>query len=150
MKNSATRIPENCWVAVCGGQQVVLLRNRGDDGSPNLVTLWASSNCGKLTHELGAGKPGRVMQRFGVARSALEQTDLHQKAETDLLKEMMNRLARAVRLKETSKIILIAPATALGWIREHMPRAVQHAVIDELSKDLTHCSVEDIQRHLVA
>lgn len=134
MKNSTMRVPENCLVAVCDGGQALVLRNRGSACAPSLVTIWGASNQGKLTHELGTSRPGRVMLRAGTARSALEQTDLHQKAETDLLRSMMSRLAQAVRMKETDKIILVAPANVMGWMREHMPRAVEQAVIGALSK----------------
>lgn len=150
MKNSKMRIPENCWVAVCDGKQALLLRNRGDARHPDLVVIWSLSNPGELTHELGSDRPGRVMRRYGTARSAVEQPDLHQKAETELLEAMMRQIGEAIHLKQAGSVIFVAPASALGWIRKHMPAAVEQVVVGELCKDLTHYSVHDIQQYLLA
>ncbi len=152
MKNSKTKIrmPENCWVAVCDGKQALLLRNRGDARYPDLVVIWSLSNPGELTHELGNDRPGRVMPRYGTARSAVEQPDLHQKAETELLEAMMRQIDEAIHLKRASGVIFVAPTSVLGWIRKHMPKAVEQAVVGELGKDLTHFSVNDIQQYLLA
>lgn len=150
MKNSKIRMPENCWVAVCDGKQALLLRNRGDARHPDLVVIWSLSNPGELTHELGNDRPGRVMPRYGTARSAVEQPDLHQKAETELLEAMMRQIDEAIHLKRASGVIFVAPTSVLGWIRKHMPKAVEQAVVGELGKDLTHFSVNDIQQYLLA
>ena len=152
MKNSKTKIrmPENCWVAVCDGKQALLLRNRGDARHPDLVVIWSLSNPGELTHELGNDRPGRVMPRYGTARSAVEQPDLHQKAETELLEAMMRQIDEAIHLKRASGVIFVAPTSVLGWIRKHMPKAVEQAVVGELGKDLPHFWANDIQQYLLA
>lgn len=150
MGHSAIHISENCWIAVCDSEQARLLRNKGDARRPNLATVWASFRQGKLAHDLGTNRPGRFPQpfAFGVGRGASKQMGLHQKVETDRLRIMISRLARAVRGKRAKEIIIVAPESVLGWVRSNMPRAVEHAVVSELRQDLAHCSPDGIQQHL--
>lgn len=150
MKHSAIQIPEHCWVAVCDGGQALLLCNKGSLRHPDLVTVWTSSQQPKPTHELGASRPGRFAQPFGVARGAMEQTDLHQKMEIDLLRTMVARLARAIRAKEADQVIVVASDKALGWLRSNMPPAVRRAIVNEVNKDLAHFPPAAIQRRLNA
>lgn len=148
MKHAAMQIPEHCWVAVCDGGQALLLRNEGTLHHPDLATVWASSRRLKPTHQLGTSRPGRFVQPFSVARGALEQTDLHQKMETDLLRMLVARLGRAISAREADQIIVVASGKALGWLRNNMPPAVRHAVVGEVNKDLTHFPPAGIQRRL--
>lgn len=150
MKHSKVRIPEGCWVAVCDGGRALLLKNKGDAQNLNLVEVETLRQQGVPTHEMGTDRPGRVTRPFDSSRSAVEETDLHEKAEIDFLATVMDRLENAVRTGAATRIVLVAPPRVLGRMRSDMPRSVREAIEGELASDLAHYSVGDIEQHLSA
>ena len=63
-------------VVVCDGRKAIILENVGDEAYPDLRTKSALAAEDASTAALGTDRPGRVHQRFGEARSAVEQTEI--------------------------------------------------------------------------
>jgi protein required for attachment to host cells len=145
----ALKLPEGAWVVVCDGRKALFLENAGDDEFPNLKTREADKAETPATSELGTDSPGRVYQSVGDRRSAVEQTDWHDKAEEEFLTDLVQRLDAAVEAKTMTHVVIVAPPRALGMMRHAYTdrlRAVLHAEID---KDLTALPVGEIERRLV-
>ena len=65
--------------------RALTLENVGDDKFPNLQTREVFQRDNPPTHDQGTDAPGRSFQSVGDARSTVEQTDWHEKAERDFL-----------------------------------------------------------------
>jgi len=142
------RIPSNSWVAVCDGAKALTFRNEGDAELLSLQVLDVLDQPTPPTRELGTERPGRVHESQGVSRSAVEQGDLHDAAETAFLAGLAAQLDRAVREQSVRHLVLVAPARALGILRQHMTPALRAVVVAEVGKDLVHLSTPEIERHL--
>ena len=144
------RIRNGHWVVVCNGAKAIVLVNEGDAGLVNLVTKEAAAMDDPPTAEQGTDRPGRVHQRFGPSRSAVEQTDWHDEAERAFLQDLAGRLDKAVAGGDASGIVLVAPPRAMGMLRAEMSDRVAKAIEAEITKDYTGMPVDQIEKHLAA
>lgn len=144
------RIRNGHWVVVCNGAKALILANEGDAGLVNLAMRETFAAENLATAEQGTDRPGRVHQRFGPSRSAVEQTDWHDEAERAFLKELAGRLDKAVAEGAAGAIVLVAPPRAMGMLRTELSDRVGKAVSAEITKDYTGMPVSEIEKHLAA
>ncbi|TCL76241.1 host attachment family protein [Rhizobium sp. BK251] len=144
------KIPWEAWVVVCDGGKALIMQNAGDAELINLRVYETLVQPSIPDRELGTGKPGRTHQADGMGGSAVEETDWKSQAEEEFLKKIANKMDQLVEEREAKRIILVAPPTALGFLRPHIRASVQAAVTAEIPKDLTNLPVDAIERHLSA
>jgi protein required for attachment to host cells len=144
------KIRHGDWVVVCDGGKALILENRGDEKYPNLRETEVRRHQGSPTHELGAHAPGRVYQSIGGARSAVEQTDLHDVAERKFLLTVVGLLEKAIAPGNTRRLVIVAPPRALGVLRGGYSPAVRAAIAAELDKDWVKLPIDEIERRLFA
>jgi protein required for attachment to host cells len=144
------KIRQHDWVVVCDGTKALVLENAGDEVFPNLKTKEVYAQKDPKTHEQGTDAPGRVQPSVGTARSALEQTDWHDRAEATFLEDLAARLDAAVTAGETKAVILVAPPRALGVLRRSYSPRLRDALRAEIDKDLVKKPVHEIEKHLAA
>jgi len=138
------------WVVVCDGAKALILENAGDTENPNLKTREVYEQKGPATHELGTDKPGRAAGVDGKTRSAVSQTDWHDRTEQAFLEDLAKRLDAAISDGETKSIVMVAPPRALGVLRKAYSSALRRAVRAEIDKDLVKVPVYEIEKHLAA
>ena len=143
------KIRQHDWVVVCDGSKALVLENVGDDVFPNLQTKEVHAQTDPKTHEQGPDAPGRVQQSVGAPRSAVEQTDGHERTEAAFLQDLAGRLDAAVTAGETKAVILVAPPRALGVLRRSYSPRLRDALRAEIDKDLVKKPVHEIEKHLV-
>jgi len=140
-------LQKDIWVLVCDGRKALLLHNAGDRVYPKLETKESFEHSEQRTSEMGSAGPGRVFGSGGV-RSSTEETDMHTLAEQAFLKHVAQHLDREVAAKHIHKLILVAPARALGMIRKELSHAVQGVIAAEVDKDYVKFPVYEIESHL--
>jgi len=138
------------WVVVCDGAKALILENAGDTENPNLKTREVYEQKDPATHELGTDKPGRAAGVDGKTRSAVSQTDWHDRTEQAFLEDLAKRLDAAISGGETKSIVMVAPPRALGVLRKAYSSALRRAVRAEIDKDLVKVPVYEIEKHLAA
>jgi protein required for attachment to host cells len=142
------KIDQGDWVVVCDGKKALILENIGDWKFPNLHTREVFEQDNPPTHEQGSDAPGRSFQSVGSMRSAMDQTDWHEKAERDFLHDLMGRLDAAIGAGDTSSLVMVAPPRALGIIRAAYSPHVRSALRGEVDKDFVRMPVHEIEQHL--
>jgi protein required for attachment to host cells len=146
----AVKIGIGEWVVVCDGAKALILENAGDAQDPNLKTRKVYEQDGKATRELGTDAPGRAASSVGSSRSAVEQTDWHDRAETAFLEKLAKTLDAEIAAGKVKSIVLCAPPRALGVLRQAYTPALKQAVRAEIDKDLVKIPVYEIEKHLAA
>jgi protein required for attachment to host cells len=149
MSGSGLKIVRGEWVVVADGAKALVLENVGDAKFPNLKTKEVHSQPDQKTSEIGTDKPGRSFSSVGSGRSAVEQVDWHDQEEHRFLARLAARLDKAVLAGETSSLIVIAPARAIGVLRKEFSPHVRKAIKAEVEKDYLKMTVDEITRHLV-
>jgi protein required for attachment to host cells len=146
---AAVKIDHGGWVVVCDGAKALVLENAGNRKTPSLTTREVYQQDDPKTHELGSDRPGWSVNSVGSARSAVEQTDWHDREEQRFLAKLAARLDKAVLAGETPSLIVVAPPRAIGVLRKEFTSHVRHAIRAEVEKDYIKMPVADIARHLV-
>ncbi len=142
------KIPWHGWVTVCDGSKALLLRNDGDEVLINLQVFDTLKEHHLATHEIGSDRPGRVFESATTARSANQETDLHDQAESEFLAKLAERLDRLVQEQSVKHLVLVAPPRALGQLRTMLSPIVQAVIQAEIDKDLVNQPVYRIEKHL--
>jgi protein required for attachment to host cells len=86
----------------------------------------------------------------GKNRSAVGQTDWHERNEQAFLENLAKRLDAKVSSGVIKSIVLIAPPRALGVLRSAYSPALKGAVRAEIDKDLVAVPVHEIEKRLTA
>ena len=136
------------WVIVCDGAKALVFENTGPLNAPALKLKESHEQNNPDTHEQGTDAPGRAVQGIDGRRSAVEQTDWHDRAETEFLVHLTRRLDGAVTGGEAKSMVVVAPPRALGIIRRAYPNTLRAAVRAEVAKDLVKLPVPEIEKHL--
>ena len=136
------------WVVVCDGAKALVLQNAGDAKFPNLKTLEVFEQKDLATHEQGTDKPGRAFSSAGNARSAVGQTDWHDRSEEAFLTKLAHHLDAAVASGKAKSMIVIAPPRALGMLRPAYSHALKGVLRAEIDKDFVKMPLHEIEKHL--
>jgi protein required for attachment to host cells len=141
-------IREDEWVVVCDGAKELILQNAVDAKFHNLKTVEVFEQKDPQTQEQGTDRPGRANASVGAARSAVSQTDWHDRAEEAFLTNLAHHLDSAVSAGKAKSLIVIAPPRALGMLRPAYSHALKGALRAELDKDFVKMPVHEIEKHL--
>jgi protein required for attachment to host cells len=143
------KIHRGDWVVVCDGRKALILENLGDEISPNLRMKEVREHQDQSTHAQGTQPPGRVQPSVGTARSAVEQTDWHDRAEQAFLESLAHHLDVAASRGASKRLIVVAAPRALGMLRQAYSPAVRHAIQAEIDKDWVKMPIDQIEKQLV-
>jgi protein required for attachment to host cells len=99
--------------------------------------------------ELVEPKPGRVFDRAGEGRHAMEpRTTEREKSTTKFVKDLVGLLEKAHSNGQFSKLILVAAPDVLGEIRGQLSNKLKQDITFELDKELTELLPEELRQHL--
>jgi protein required for attachment to host cells len=144
------KIAQGEWVVVCDGAKALVLQNIGDPKFLNLKTKEVYEQDDPKTSEQGTDAPGRAINSVDARRSAMEQTDWHDRAEQRFLQSLAAHLDAAVNTGKVKSLIVVAPPRALGVLRQTYSHNLRAALRAEIDKDLVKLPVHEIERHLAA
>ena len=147
---SAVKLAEGEWVIVCDGAKALILENTGDKKFPNLKTLSVREQPDLSTRELGAERPGRVIQSHGSAHSSVEQTDWHDRAEEQFLHALVTDIATHIEQGKIRDLTMVAPPRALGMLRAHYTPALKNVLRHEIAHDYVKKPVREIEKLLTS
>jgi protein required for attachment to host cells len=146
---SEFRMPHDTLVLVGDGRKALFLRNHGDEKFPDLKVERVFSDPNPPTREQGTDKPGRAFAGVGSRRGAMEQTDWHDLEEHRFARAVADALERLVHEHKAERIVIASPPRTLADLRQALHADVKKRIVGELSKDLTHHPVHEIEKHLL-
>lgn len=142
------KLAEGERVVVCDGAKALILENIGDAKFPNLKTLEVREQPDLRTREIGSDKPGRQKESSTLGRSAMEQTDWHDRSEEQFLRELVAELAMQAEHGKLKALTIVTPPRALGMMRPHYTHVLQNVIKNELAHDYVMKPVPEIERLL--
>ena len=136
------------WIVVADGAMARLFENTGPGKGMAPVTDGEMHGSHAATREIGSERPGRVHDRMGPGRHAMApRADWHAQQKQDFLKAVAARLDAAAGTA-FDRLVLVAPAKALGELRKALGREAAARVEGEIPKDLTKVAVRELPEHL--
>ena len=136
------------WILIADGARARILCSEG--WGSGLTPVTGEIEGGRRpTNEIGTERPGRVHDRAGPGRHAMEpRVDWHEFEKQQFAKQMAKHLNQAAKRKAFDRLVLVAPPRALGDLRATLDKQTSTMVMAELDKDLTHVSDHDLPAHL--
>lgn len=93
--------------------------------------------------------PGSDHGSFGQGRHPMPgKTDPKVHEQEAFAHEVCGQLEQWRKQEEFDRLVLIAPPTFLGRLRSAMSKEMQKMVVAEVDRDLTTCSVAEVQEYL--
>lgn len=118
--------------------------NRGLEGRPDLDMKGENLHA----RDIQADRPGRVFDRSGKGRHAMEYpSDPQRLIELKFLGDVTDRLNKLSQETSFDRLVLVAPPRVLGELRKLLPKSLSRKVHGEINKDLTHISQHDLPGH---
>jgi protein required for attachment to host cells len=140
-------LPHDVWVVVGDGRKALVLRNHGDATYPDLRPISVLQDAhNPPTASQGTDRPGRTIDHATGRRSGVDQTDWHELGEQRFVQGVATQLNG--REKEISALVVVAPARSLSELRGALSEGLRKKVVAEITKDLTHHPLHEIERLL--
>jgi len=141
-------IPNDALVLVGDGRKALFLRNRGTPANPELVVENEIEQVNPPTRELGSDRPGRKHGSDGVSRSAIEETDQHERAEQQFAVRLADKLYEMEHAQHFKALVMVAPPRMLGDLRAALHPEVAQCLVGEVAKDLLSHPLPELTRLL--
>lgn len=137
------------WYAIADGGRARFVE-RDADGAFRTVVSFESARTHAPTRNIGADRPGRVHDRVGPGRHAVEpRTDFKQEAKDDFVKLVADELAAELKSGAFDQLMLVAPEGVLTELKRNLAKSVADRVVRNLQKDLTNVPDSALTEHLV-
>jgi protein required for attachment to host cells len=141
-------IPNDALILVGDGRKALFLRNRGTPADLDLVVENEIEQHNPPTRELGTDRPGRKHGSDGVSRTAIEETDQHDRAEQQFAARVADTLYEMGHAQRFQALVMVAPPRMLGDLRAALHPEVTQRLVAEVPKDLVDHTVPDLTRLL--
>ena len=138
----------NTWIAICDGAKALLLENVGSRFHPVLKTRDVMEHESRPSRELGTSAPGRTQKGLNGRRTSMDETDLHDRVEEEFLRSVGAKLDQQIGEQNIRALVLVAPARAMGTLRNALSGTARQVISGELVRDLVNMPLHEIERNL--
>ena len=142
-------LPNQALVLVADGRKLLFLRNHGDYNQIDLRTEAHDFRHDAKDSDLKTDGPGTMKQSGGFGRPAMDETDFHQQAEDDWVKDAAEELKKRALANDYEALAIIAPPKTLGVLRKELHKEVEKRIVLTLNKEMTDRPIPDIEELLV-
>lgn len=139
--------PTRTWILLADGAHARFLRNLGpgkglEEFKPGKLGVPHPPD-----REIDSDKPGRVHDRSGPGRHAMEpHISPHDKLKLDFAKSLADGINAAESKGRFDRLIVAAPPKILGELRQKLGKGAKRKLQREIDKDLTTVSSEELHR----
>jgi len=142
------KLKQGTWVLVCDDKKALLFQNAGDHVYPKLETRKVMEHDVHRSRDLGSDAPARSASGRGGPHAAMDEGDPHREEEVHFLRVVAGELGHRVGAHEITDLVIVAPARALGILRELLDKHVHGVTRAELAHDYVKLPVYEIEKHL--
>ena len=136
------------WYVVTDGGRARILQKRDEQDVFDTRREFVSPDIHRHTHELGVERPGRTHESANSARHAVQpRQDLHRAEKQNFVDEVAKALNEANTRDEFDRLVLVAPAHALGELNHALDAPTRRKIGAQLQKDLTNVPNADLAKH---
>lgn len=150
-----TRVPKDLVILVCDSRKALILKNDGSEIRPKLEITEHFEPDGAPSGIQDSDRSGRRADGGSAnasyqARSAMEAADPGKAQAAAFAAQIVERLVKHHSKVGIGQLVLVAPPTFLGFLRDKMSDELRQLITSEVSKHLTEMPVEDIEKILVS
>ena len=138
-------LPNQALVLVLDGRKMLFFRNHGDANQIDLRTEAHDERQDAKDSEMKTDAPGTTAQSGGYGRPAMDETDFHQQAEDEWVKEAAEELKVRALKNDFDALAIVAPPKALGVLRKQLHKEVERRVVATINKEMSGRPIPDIE-----
>ncbi|WP_310467097.1 host attachment family protein [Sphingomonas sp.] len=138
-------LPNQALVLVLDGRKMLFFRNHGDANQIDLRTEAHDERADAKDSEMKTDGPGTTAQSGGYGRPAMDETDFHQQAEDEWVKEAADELKKRVLQNDFDALAIVAPPKALGVLRKSLHKEVERRIVATINKEMSGRPIPDIE-----
>jgi protein required for attachment to host cells len=147
------RIPAELRIVVCDARKALILKNTGPTAQPYLVTDDHIEADAPSSDRMDSDSPGRrfdggAAAATGGARSAMEVRDIARTEAEAFARSLAEQLLRKHRNGQLEAMMLVAPPSFLGRLRQELAPELSAILTGEVAKHLTELPLAEIQATL--
>lgn len=137
------------WVLVADGGQARILTTPRVAGDGKYVQLAAYDNSEALKQPPSTDRPGRTFESAdGTPHAVAEYSELSKQPKLEFADQLAGIVNQGALNDEYARLLLVAPPTIMGRLREALSDQARDRLIGSLDKDLTHVGLNDLPKHL--
>ena len=131
------------WILIADGARARVYQNLGPGLGLTETSFPEMVGMHEPTREINADREGR-----NGPGAMSHSADPHREQKKSFARDVAAFLETQARAHVFDRLVLVAPAKALGDLRNELNGAASERIIGELSKDLTHVHIRDLPKHL--
>ena len=137
------------WIVVADGGQARILLYTGRASGVRQLPNTEFHDPHLPTHELVTDRQPRVHESLGATRHAVEpRIDPHEQRKEQFLAQLTEHLERAAERGEFERLVVVAPATALGELRKDFSSQLKQRLFAEFVHDYAHQTNDYVYSHI--
>ncbi|MGD9805337.1 MAG: host attachment protein [Hyphomicrobiaceae bacterium] len=138
------------WILIADAGRARVVENLGPGkGVYPVDGLASESALPSSTHEIVADRQGRSFESSSATRHPMSPpTDPREQLKRSYLEMIADQLDAQLQADAFDRLIVVAPPTALGMLRQAFSSRVSAAIAGELAKDLTKTRDHNLGPHL--
>ncbi len=137
------------WILIADGGRARILENDGPGKGLKQVEGMVFDHELPPTHELVRDRQPRSFESVGHARHPVDTgLDPHRKEKEKFAVELAGVLADAAGKKSFDRLVIVAPAKAMGELRAAISPSVREKVLGDVVLDLTKTPNDEVGKHL--
>jgi len=147
--NGGSNMTKQTWVLIADGGRARLLSTPRVAGDGNYVQLAAYDNSEALEASASSDRPGRSFESANTMRHAVaEYSEFNKQPKLEFADQLVDILNKGAINDDFARLLIVAPPTLIGRLREGLSDQAKHKLIGSLDKDLTHVGLHDLPKHL--
>jgi protein required for attachment to host cells len=137
------------WVLIADGGHARILTTPRVTGDGNFVQLAAYDNMDNVKAAPSTDRPGRSFESANTTRHAVtEYSELEKQPKLEFADYLADIVNQGALNEDYSRLMIVAPPTLLGRLREALSDQARERLVGSLDKDLTHVGLADLPKHL--
>lgn len=140
---------QTTWILIADASQAHVMASTSKESDLAEVEDFQLDGTTLAGRDLAADRPGRSFDRAGEGRHGMEpRTNPREVEQERFARGIVGALDKADRRQRFDRLILVAPPTFMGLLRNILPPSLANKVSGELTKDLTKVAIHDLPDHL--
>lgn len=136
------------WILIADGGHARVLETLGIGNPLIAADGWPIHKDLPPNRDIESDRPARTQESVGAARHAVPAGDPHRELKRSFAHDIADRLEASLAANAFGRLIVVAPPTTLGDLRQALSNAVAATVAAEVAKDLVKVPNPEVRSHL--
>ena len=142
---------ERTWILIADGRQAKVLESHGPNSELVPVDDMVFAVELPADRDVQRDRQGRSFESSGPTRHAMEpRSSPRRELKREFAGTVADKLDHSLKDGRFDRIVLVAPPTALGDLRDALSVSLRAKVVAELAKDLVKVPHQNLPDHLVS